>query len=169
MGTRGFFGILKGDIYKRCYTSLDAYPSYLGDKVVEFIRDTTIEELSDIYDNIELVNMNDYPTNKQIKECALNGFYMDGMTWRYIITAPPDFDLSVYRNFKYMIDFDEEKASESYDYWDYKYVINLNSNTLDIYPITYRNVYISFPLDDVYSRDMIDLENKIEGKVENDD
>lgn len=162
MGTKGFFGIQKGDVYKRCYSFLDSYPSFLGDKVVEFIRDTTLEELNDIYDSIELVYMNDRPTNKQIHECALNGFYIDGDKWGDIIKIPPNLDLSVYKNFKYMIDFDEEEASMRYDYWDYKYIINLNNNTLDIYPITYRNVYVSFPLDDVYSDDMIDLENMID-------
>ena len=77
------------------------------------------------------------------------------------IRTPKDFDLSIYKNFRYMIDFDNEENRSNYNYWDYNYVINLNENTLDIYYDNKKDIYISFPLDDVNTQDMIELEDDI--------
>lgn len=164
MGTIGFFGIKKGNLYKRCYTFYDAYPSCLGIEIVKFINNSTIQEINSIYDNIVLVNMDDCPTRNQFSDCVSNGFCSNqefGDAWEYIIRTPKAFDLSIYKNFRYMIDFDNEENRSNYNYWDYNYVINLNENTLDIYYDNKKDIYISFPLDDVNTQDMIELEDDI--------
>ena len=172
MGTNGFFGIKKGDLYKRCYTFYDANPSCLGVEVVKFINNNTIKEINDIYDNIVLVNMDDYPSRKQFDECVSNEFCDEKEfreEWHDLIRTPNDFDLNVYKKFRYMLDFDNKDSfGNNYNYWEYNYVINLNENTLDIYYEDQRNVYICFPLDDVNIQDMMDLEDDINYEEEED-
>jgi len=52
MSTRGYVGIRKNEIDKGGYNHFDSYPTGLGESVLTFIKDNTIESLNSIYDRI---------------------------------------------------------------------------------------------------------------------
>lgn len=75
MGTRGIYGIRKNKKDKTTYNHYDSYPSYLGEQIIEFIKNHTEKEIEELYDRLILVNENlrtSQFTNKQkekYKEC----------------------------------------------------------------------------------------------------
>lgn len=70
MGTRGTYGFRKGGKDKLTYNHYDSYPDGLGAEVVQFVRDTPVQELNDIFDRLIMVEEDDTPTPEQIAECA---------------------------------------------------------------------------------------------------
>ena len=47
---------------KLTYNHYDSYFSYLGENIINFVKETPIQELNKIYDNLILVNEDDIPT-----------------------------------------------------------------------------------------------------------
>ena len=64
MSTRGAIGIRKNGIDKIGFNNYDSYPSGLGNKVLNYIRNNTIDQLSTMFDYILLDNNS--------KNCAWN-------------------------------------------------------------------------------------------------
>ena len=56
MGTRGLYGFRKNGKDKITYNHWDSYPEGLGQNVLNFVKETSIEELNSIYDKI-ILNM----------------------------------------------------------------------------------------------------------------
>ena len=69
MSTRGCYGFRKNGIDKLTYNHCDSYPDCLGRIMVGFCKETSIEEMNEIFDRIILVNAESKPTKKQIEEC----------------------------------------------------------------------------------------------------
>ena len=59
MGTRGTYGIRKNKEDKLTYNHFDSYPSGLGEKIVEFIKKYSVEELNTLFDRLIIVNEDD--------------------------------------------------------------------------------------------------------------
>ena len=55
MGTRGIYGFKKNNEYKVTYSHCDSYPSWLGKKIVEYIKSHSIEEMNEVYERIILI------------------------------------------------------------------------------------------------------------------
>jgi len=70
MGTRGIFGIRKNGKDKITYNHWDSYPDCLGRTMLEFCAKTSADEVSAIFDRIELVSEMSTPTDEQIAACA---------------------------------------------------------------------------------------------------
>lgn len=74
MGTRGLYGIRKNGRDKCTYNHWDSYPDYLGKKILDFCASYSEEQISNLFDLIELFNTKIPPTEEQKKMCKVNGY-----------------------------------------------------------------------------------------------
>ncbi len=135
MGTRGLLGFRKNEQDKLTYNHYDSYPNCLGHTMVQFCKETSVEKLNEIFDNIVLVNGNDTPTKKQINECVK--YYDDTVStgsineW-YCLLRNAQGNPDVYKDgLKYMID-DNDFIKDSL-FCEYAYIINLDTNCLEFW------------------------------------
>lgn len=135
MGTRGLYGFRKNGEDKLTYNHFDSYPDWLGRKVVEFCKETSIEEMSAIFDKIVLVDEYAKPTKAQIESCIK---YYDGRVstqsvedW-YCLLREAQGNLDVYKDgLEYMID--NHGFIENSLFCEYAYIINLDDGVLEFY------------------------------------
>ena len=135
MSTRGLYGFRKNGIDKLTYNHSDSYPDWLGDAMITFCKNTSIEEMNAIFNRIVLVDEHDKPTKKQIEECIK---YYNGNVgtqkvedW-YCLLRNTQGNLNVYKDgLKYMID----SQDFIYDslFCEYAYIINLDEECLEFY------------------------------------
>lgn len=74
MSTNGIYGFRKNGEDKLTYNHCDSYFSYLGKNIINFVKETPLQELNKIYDNLILVSEDDIPTKEQWKhlnECNI--------------------------------------------------------------------------------------------------
>jgi hypothetical protein len=136
MGTRGVFGFHKNGVDKITYNHYDSYLTGLGEEVVKFLKNNSIEKLNAIFDKIEMVNDETPPTKEQIKECEK---YTDtgvssGKTdeW-YVLLRGAQGEPEVYAlGLNYMEDGGDDFLKDSL-FCEWGYVINLTTNRLEIY------------------------------------
>ena len=135
MGTRGCYGFRKNGIDKFAYNHFDSYPDCLGHDIVQFCKETSIEEMNEIFDRIILVDKRSKPDSDHVKECMK---YYDGTVgnqtiydW-YCLLRNTQGDLNVYKNgLRYMID-NNDSIKDSL-FCEYAYIINLDTNCLEFY------------------------------------
>lgn len=135
MGTRGVCGFHKNGTDKIMYNHYDSYFGGLGNDVIEFCKSTSVQEMNNIFDKIILVKENDTPTNEQITECKK---YVDTsvgeqtLTDWYCLLREAQGNLNAYKDdIKYMIDYARFLGNSLF--CEYGYVINLDTNKLEIY------------------------------------
>lgn len=135
MGTRGCYGFRKGGADKLTYNHYDSYPSGLGADVVRFCKETSIEEINEIFDRIVLVDNGTPPTKEQIVECI--GYYNSSVSERkpedwYCLLREAQGNLNAYKSgLRYMID-DHDFIKDSL-FCEYAYIINLDTNCLEFW------------------------------------
>lgn len=135
MSTRGAWGFRKDNVDKITYNHCDSYPSGLGETIKSFIHNHTITRLKKISDKIILVDSKSIPTREQINECrafADVSVSMGNLSEWYVLLRNAQGDPEAYAgNLKYMIDgCDFIKDSL---FCEYAYVINLDTEKLEIY------------------------------------
>ncbi len=135
MGTRGLYGFRKNGIDKVTYNHYDSYPSYLGDIMATFCKNTSVEEMNKIFDRIVLVDEESKPTKKQIDECMkyYNSTVSTGDVedW-YCLLREAQGNPDAYKDgLKYMIN----SQNFIYDslFCEYAYIINLDTNCLEFW------------------------------------
>lgn len=133
MGTRGCYGFRKNGIDKITYNHYDSYPSGLGADVATFCKETSLDEMNEIFDRIILVAESSTPTAEQIAEChKYYGAGDAGQTvedWYWLLRDTQG-DLSVYKdNLRYMIDSHDFITGSLF--CEYAYIINLDTNRLE--------------------------------------
>lgn len=141
MSTRGYMGLKKKGELKGQYNHFDSYFSGLGKNIIETLnsipKKDRINKLNETYDNIILVNVNDEPTLEMIEYALKNNLYDGNVSYQttkdmYCLFRNCQGRLDMYLNgLKYMIngnDFLEDDL-----FCEYGYVINLDTNTLDVY------------------------------------
>lgn len=103
MSTRGAVGIIFNNEEKIGYNHYDSYPSGLGNEILTFLKGKTIEELKNIFSNIVVENNSD----------------TDAWDWK---------------NHKFVEKFEDERRFliDSL-FCEYAYLINLDSNKLEVY------------------------------------
>lgn len=135
MGTRGCYGFRKNGIDKLTYNHYDSYPDYLGKIMVTFCKETSLDEMNEIYDRLILVNENDKPTQEQIEECKR--YYNGDVSCKtsedwYCLLRNVQGYLDAYKNgLKYMIDscgFIKDSL-----WCEYAYIINLDTYELEFW------------------------------------
>lgn len=135
MGTRGCYGFRKNGTDKLTYNHFDSYPSYLGEIMVKFCKETSIKEMNEIFDKIILVDESSMPTKEQIAECIK--FY-DGTVsnqtpddW-YCLLRNAQGNPSAYKTgLKYMTDCADFIKDSLF--CEYAYIINLDTNCLEFW------------------------------------
>lgn len=135
MGTRGTYGFRKDGKDKLTYNHFDSYPECLGANIVEFIKETPVEELKAICDRIVMVDEGGMPTEKQIKECApWTNLGVSGMSTRdwYCVLRNAQGDLDAFKKgLRYMIEYGNFIKDSLW--CEYGYIINLDDNALEFY------------------------------------
>lgn len=138
LGTSGAYGFHRKGIDKITFNKFDSYPSCLGENIVEFIMNTSIDEMNEVFDNIILVDEKSKPTNEQANECE--GYFENfgGMipnlnkdNWCALLFKVQG-RLGLYKNdLKYMIEGNNCIRKSILCHWGY--IINLDNNELEIY------------------------------------
>lgn len=135
MGTRGLYGFRKNGIDKLTYNHYDSYPDWLGENIVQFCQQTSIEEMHEIFDRIILVDENSKATAKQIKECI--EYYDEHVSTQtptewYCLLRNAQGNPNVYKaGLKYMID--NQNFIKDSLFCEYAYIINLDEECLEFY------------------------------------
>ena len=135
MGTRGCYGFRKNDVDKLTYNHWDSYPDWLGKIMVKFCKETTIQEMNEIFDKLILVKENDKPTKAQIAECIE---YYNGDVgsqtpedW-YCLLREAQGNPDVYKcGLKYMTDGNNFIRDSLF--CEYAYIINLDTQCLEFW------------------------------------
>ena len=136
MGTRGAVGFRIGGRDKVTDNHSSSYPSWLGVRVLEFLRDAAPIQLADAADKIQLVTEHERPTAAQLSECRnlTDSCMCSEMpnTW-YELLGGVQGDFSAYTNggLRYMTDGHEFLADSFF--CEYAYIINLDSQRLEVY------------------------------------
>ena len=135
MSTRGCYGFRKNGIDKLTYNHFDSYPDCLGKIMVEFCKETSLDEMNEIYDRLILVNENDKPTQEQIEECKryYNGDVSNKTPedW-YCLLREAQGEPNEYKNgLRYMID-NHDFIKDSL-FCEFAYIINLDTKKLEFW------------------------------------
>ena len=154
--TRGIYGFIKNNELKVTFCSSDSYLEGLGNKMVDFINNTSIKELNEIFDEITFIDFDNLPSMEELFRChnilcdlnlSSKGSIKD---WDNILGVA-EWNPEVYKNgFKYMTD-DKEFMSDKF-FCEYSYLINLDKN---LFVINCNNGIAMFDLDNI-SSDWID-------------
>ncbi|HBD94633.1 MAG: hypothetical protein A2355_02580 [Spirochaetes bacterium RIFOXYB1_FULL_32_8] len=137
MSTRGAWGFFRNgeSATKITYNHMDSYPEFLGQNVVDFIRNSSIDELNTIFDKIILVDNSEKPTEEQIDECKsfANTDVSTGSLYDwYCLLRNTQGQPELYKeNLRYMLDSGKFLKDSLFCEW--AYIINLNTNELEIY------------------------------------
>lgn len=157
MSTRGCYGFYKNKIDKLTYNHFDSYFEGLGNNIVQFIRNTSIEQMNKIFEKIELVNEMDIPTVEQVLDCQkyINlSVSTQSVTDMYCLLRETQGYLEPYRdtNLKWMIN--SNNFIKDSLFCEYAYIINLDTNQLEIYTgfnkVKTNNRYNTKPIDGYY-------------------
>lgn len=135
MGTRGCYGFRKNGIDKLTYNHYDSYPDYLGKIMVTFCKETSLDEMNEIYDRLILVNKSEKPTSEQVEECKryYSGDVSNNMPedW-YCLLRNTQGEPNEYKNgLRYMID-DHDFIKDSL-FCEFAYIINLDTKKLEFW------------------------------------
>ena len=156
MGTRGCYGFFKNGENKLTYNHFDSYFSGLGKDIMEFCQKTNIKELNEMFNKIIMVDESDTPTQEQINECKQYADLTVGEQkvedW-YCLLRDTQGNLDVYKkDLRYMIDNKEFMANSLF--CEYAYIINLDTNELEIYvgfnKVPQNNRYSQFVVKDEF-------------------
>ena len=135
MGTRGCYGFRKNGIDKLTYNHYDSYPDYLGKIMVNFCKETSLDEMNEIFDRLILVDEGGKPTPEQIEECKK---YYDGSVSRqtpedwYCLLRNAQGEPKEYKNgLRYMTDANGFIKSSLW--CEYAYIINLDTKKLEFW------------------------------------
>ena len=135
MGTRGCYGFRKNGIDKLTYNHYDSDPDYRGKIMVTFCKETSLDEMNEIYDRLILVNENDKPTQEQIEECKR--YYNGDVSCKtpedwYCLLRNAQGEPNEYKNgLRYMID-NHDFIKDSL-WCEYAYIINLDTEELEFW------------------------------------
>lgn len=136
MSTRGAYGFYKNGVDKITYNHYDSYFSGLGEEIVNFCRNTTIEDMNKIFDKIILVKEDDKPTIEDMENyVGFSNLKVGEQTLQdwYCLLRDTQGNLEEYKkeNVKHMIDNKEFLGNSLF--CEYAYIINLTTNKLEIY------------------------------------
>ena len=132
MSSRGAYGFYKDNTNKITYNHYDSYPSVLGKSIINFIVNTTNQEMEKIFHDIELVNENEGPSDDQLEDIKNYTPVDDCKTWYSALNFSQG-DLIPYKQgLKYMCG-GYEKFIEDSLMCEYAYIINLDDGVLEFY------------------------------------
>lgn len=146
MSTRGALGFRIDSKDKVTYNHCDSYPEYLGVKILDFIKNHSIDEMKEIANNIQLVENNSIPSEEQIAICEKAGFVNLQVSnkskndW-YCLLRDSQGDLSSYKKVPFMLNYIDFLYDSLFCEW--AYIINLDENVFEVYKGFNKNPYAS--------------------------
>ena len=136
MGTRGALGFHIDGRDKVMYNHSDSYPSWLGRKVADFIRETSDDELKQIAERIRLVSDDLPPTPEEtVKYSKYGNENVGGQTlneW-YCLLRETQGDLTPYRDDCLDVMIDDSSFLLDSLFCEYAYIINVDDGVLEFY------------------------------------
>lgn len=136
MGTRGAVGFIKDGEIKVAYNHFDSYPEGLGEEVLNFVREYSVDQMREMFDKIELVDEDSTPTKEQIQRCREVGTINLGVgsgseqDW-YCLLRGCQGNLKAYADTGLMVN--AKKFLGDSLFCEYAYLINLDDETLETY------------------------------------
>lgn len=134
MGTRGFYGFVKGTEVKGAYNHFDSYPDGLGVDVVDYIKTKSVDELTDLYNRLKMIKRGDVPTPEIIEKYrhfADTRVSTGQLTEWYVLLRNAQGDFTAYdKGLEHMEDGSNFPEDSLFCEWGY--LINLNTNKLEI-------------------------------------
>ena len=171
MSTRGIYGWEKGGITKITYNHSDSYPTWLGEKIVEFCAGMTDQDLENLFDHTIVIDeMEKDPAKFEMvrKFAAAHGNDPGEAEDAYSILYFMQGNFEEYRNIAYLSeDFPMTDAEDFFGdslFCEWGYIINLDDKCLEVYQ-SGKNRICSFTLaeirkdPDAIKRIMEELEN----------
>ncbi|MGF6375022.1 hypothetical protein M2140_000056 [Clostridiales Family XIII bacterium PM5-7] len=135
MGTRGLWGFRKDDVDKLAYNHFDSNPDALGERVLSFIKSTDVDEMTEIFNNIQLVDEESTPTEEniaQLKKWADQSVDDGRLDNWYVLLRKTQGEPEVYKQgLPYMVD-SAEFIKDSL-FCEYAYVINIDKKCLEFW------------------------------------
>ena len=169
MATRGAYGFKLNGNLKVTYNHMDSYLRGLGLNICGFIKYTSIPEMKDIYNYIQLVDGSSIPSKHQINKCVAMGLFdhtvgsKKNTDW-YCLIRNTQGSLTTYkhRHVPWMINSSSFLKDNAF--CEFGYVINLDTEILEIF--SYGDLYLSIPLQDIKITTEKDIERffKLEEK-----
>lgn len=142
MSTRGLYGIRKGNVDKCTYNHYDSYPSGLGRDILQFCATHSEQQISDLYNLIELFNTNVPPTAEQKNMCKLNGYVnlnvgsQSDSDWYCLLRELQGYidawDKALKQNAKLPMEDSIDFIKDSL-FCEYAYIINLDTHVLELW------------------------------------
>lgn len=135
MSTRGAFGFRINNKDKITYKHMDSYPDDLGREILDFINISTIEQLSQVAQDIILVDNTQTPSKFQIESCKkwsiLSTSNENNPDW-YCLLRKAQGKLDPYiQGLNYMMDSSDFLCDSLY--CEYAYIIDIDSGFLEVY------------------------------------
>lgn len=134
MATNGVFGFNKNGVVKATYNHSDSYPQCLGNAILKYAADHTVEQLNVICDSIQMIDTTIEPTPYEVDIwMPFTDLHVGSHSTKdwYCLTRNAQGNLAAYEKTKQMPAGGEIFMKERY--CSYAYVINLDDNTLDFY------------------------------------
>ena len=133
MSTRGVYGFRKDGSEKITYNHSGSEPEFVGMCILEFIQQTTDEEMDTIFGQIILVNEDDVPSKEEIKECKsyFKPSERKPRDW-YRLLNDLQGNLLIYKKgFKYMTDKRDFLKDTTFCEWGY--ILDLDKRQLEVF------------------------------------
>ena len=134
MGTRGALGFWKDGEHKVTYNHFDSYPGGLGDDMLKYINDHSVEQMNQHFDKIRLIKEDEKPTQLDIKRCQeftnLSVSTQSTADW-YCLLRNAQGNLGAHGKASVMID--SQNFLHDSLFCEYAYIINLTDETLEFY------------------------------------
>lgn len=155
MSTRGIYGWRKGGITKITYNHSDSYPTWLGEKIVEFCAGMTDQDLESLFDHTIMVDEQEKDPAKveMVRKFAVAHGNDPGESEDvYSILHFMQGNFEEYRNIAYFLEnFPMTDAEDFFGddlFCEWGYIINLDDKCLDVYR-SGRNKICSFTLSEI--------------------
>ena len=138
MSTRGFIALKAKQEGKLVgtYVHSDAYPTWLGVRMVEFIQQNDLDAIATKLDTVVLVDEDESPTAEQLADLKERGFWANvstGSDW-YSALRNAQGNLAAYIEAGYITSFDVQHFLDTGNcFIEYGYVVDLDERLLVVH------------------------------------
>ena len=141
MGTRGVIGFFKDSKGKITYNHFDSYPDGVGVDILEEIKGFSVEEIKEGFDNINLVDDDKQPTEKEIKDFSVysnssvgsQGMNNTEIKTYYQLLRNVQGTLKPYIKKEVNLMIDSESFLKDSLFCEWGYIINLDKEVLEVW------------------------------------
>jgi len=133
MGTRGAYGFRYMQEDKISYNNFDSYPEALGLEVLNFVKNTPLEEMKEIAERLIPVDEREIPTDEEQDELLSQGIidekgYID---WYWALREVQGNMAIFKKGLRYILD--SKNFLRDSLFCEYAYVINLDEEIVEFY------------------------------------